>query len=70
MDLHLPLWQRLLGTVIVMLAASYVAGAAWNSLLGIPLPSYIAGLIGGLAGIPVWDFLRRIRPSNRSDTLK
>jgi len=41
---HLPLWQRLLLTVLVMLAASYVAG-----------------LIGGLSAIPVWDLLQRIR---------
>jgi len=58
---HLPLWQRLLLTVLVMLAASYVAGLIWLAVLGFALPPYIAGLIGGLSAIPVWDLLQRIR---------
>ena len=63
MKLHLPFWQRLLLTIVVMLAASYLAGLIWQSLLGFALPSYAAGLIGGLAALPMWDFLKRIRPS-------
>lgn len=59
---QLPLWQRLLITVVVMLAASYVAGLVWNAVLGFRLPSYGAGLVGGLAAIPVWDLLKRIQP--------
>lgn len=59
---YLPLWQRLLITVLVMLAASYVAGLIWNAILGFALPPYVAGLIGGLSAIPVWDLLQRIRP--------
>lgn len=63
MTLHLPLWQRLLITVAVMLATSYVAGLAWSAALTFPLPAYLAGLVGGIAALPVWDFLKRIRPS-------
>lgn len=59
---HLPLWQRLLITVLVMLATSYVAGLVWLAVFGFALPPYIAGLIGGLSAIPVWDLLQRIRP--------
>jgi len=59
----LPFWQRLLITVLVMLAASYLAGYAWLNILGIPLPSYGAGVVGGLAALPVWDLLKRIRPA-------
>ncbi len=59
---HLPLWQRLLITVLVMLVASYVAGLIWLAVLGFALPPYVAGLIGGLSAIPVWDLLQRIRP--------
>jgi len=59
---RLPLWQRLLITVLVMLGASYVAALLWNAVLGFALPSYLAGLVGGLAAIPVWDLLQRIRP--------
>ena len=63
MKLLLPFWQRLLITVLVMLGASYLVGYAWLSMLGIPLPSYGAGIVGGLAALPVWDFLKRIRPT-------
>lgn len=59
---RLPFWQRLLITVLVMLAASYLAAMVWNAALGVALPSYLAGLVGGLAAIPVWDLLQRIRP--------
>ena len=66
---HLPFWQRLLITVVVMLLSSYLAGLLCQSILGIPIPSYVAGLIGGLTALPSWHFLRRIRPSeeNQSD---
>ncbi len=59
---RLPFWQRLLITIAVMLLISYVAGVLCESLFGFPIPSYIAGAIGGLASIPTWDFLKRIRP--------
>ncbi|MGF1591795.1 MAG: hypothetical protein ACFCUW_00870 [Kiloniellaceae bacterium] len=59
---RLPLWQRLLITALVMLAASYVAALVWNAVLGFALPSYLAGLVGGLAALPVWDLLKRIQP--------
>jgi hypothetical protein len=60
---RLPFWQRLLATVLVMLLASYVAGVLFEALFGITIPSYVAGAIGGLASIPTWDLLKRIRPS-------
>ncbi len=63
MKLVFPFWQRLLLTILVMLVTGYLAGLAWQNLMGFSLPSYAAGAIGGLAALPVWDFLRRIRPS-------
>ncbi|WP_436642496.1 hypothetical protein [Microbaculum sp. FT89] len=63
MKLLMPLWQRLLITIVVMLVAGYVAGYLWQMILGFPLPSYGAGLIGGLSALPVWDLLKRIRPN-------
>jgi hypothetical protein len=63
MKLVLPFWQRLLLTILVMLVTSYLAGLLCQNVLGFPLPSYAAGAIGGLAALPIWDFLRRIRPS-------
>jgi Na+/glutamate symporter len=61
MNQILPLWQRLIITVLVMLAASYLAAVLWNVVFGVALPSYLAGLVGGLAALPVWDLLQRIR---------
>jgi Na+/glutamate symporter len=59
----LPFWQRLLATIVAMLVASFLAGLAWEAAFNFALPSYAAGMVGGLAALPVWDFLKRIRPS-------
>jgi hypothetical protein len=56
----MPFWQRLLITLIAMLAVSFVAGLLWQSILGFALPSYAAGIIGGLTALPLWEFLKRI----------
>jgi hypothetical protein len=64
MSLHLPFWQRLIVTILAMLAASYLVGLVWQSIFRFPLPSYVGGAVGGLTALPVWDFLKRIRPNN------
>jgi uncharacterized membrane protein YccC len=56
----MPFWQRLLITLIAMLAVSFVAGLLWQSILGFALPSYAAGIIGGLTALPLWEFLKRV----------
>lgn len=56
----MPFWQRLLITLLAMLAVSFVAGLLWQSILGFALPSYAAGIIGGLTALPLWEFLKRI----------
>ncbi len=65
MKLLLPFWQRLLLTIAVMLLSSFLAGLLWSRLFGFELPSYVAGMIGGLAALPIWEFLRRIRPGTK-----
>jgi hypothetical protein len=45
-----------------MAAASLVVGLIWRALFDFELPSYLAGVIGGLTAVPVWEFLKRIRP--------
>ena len=60
----MPFWQRLIITIIAMLAVSYLVGMLWQAVLGFNLPSYAAGVIGGLTALPVWEFLKRIRPKN------
>jgi hypothetical protein len=56
----MPFWQRLLITLIAMLAVSFVAGLLWKGLFNIGLPSYAAGVIGGLTALPLWEFLKRV----------
>ncbi|NCF27800.1 MAG: hypothetical protein GWP69_10490 [Gammaproteobacteria bacterium] len=56
----MPFWQRLLITLIAMLAVSFVVGLLWQSIFNISLPSYAAGVIGGLTALPLWEFLKRI----------
>ena len=58
----MPFWQRLIITLVAMIAASFIIGLIWNALFGFPLPSYIGGVIGGVAALPVWEFLKRIGP--------
>ena len=58
----MPFWQRIIVTLIAMVAASSVAGALFQAVFNFALPSYLAGLVGGLAALPVWEFLKRVRP--------
>ena len=58
------LWQRLLITLAVMLLASYVVGLLWRWLFSADMPSYLSGSVGGLAALPTWEFLQRIRPKH------
>ena len=60
----MPFWQRLLITVIAMLAVSFVAGLLWKGLFNFGLPSYVAGIIGGLTALPLWEFLKRVEEKN------
>ena len=63
MQLQLSFWQRLLLTVVAMLVTSWIAGLLWRYIFSFSLPSYAAGMVGGLAALPCWEFLKRIRPS-------
>ncbi len=58
----MPFWQRSLITLAAMLIVSFVIGFIWHTLLGFGLPDYVAGVIGGLTAIPLWDFLKRVKP--------
>ncbi|WP_428523812.1 hypothetical protein [Roseibium sp.] len=64
MAVLLPLWQRLLITVAAMLAVSFVVSLLWSSLLGWTIPGYVSGVVGGVTALPVWEFLKRIRPGH------
>lgn len=55
-------WKRLIITVLVMLVVSFIAGTIWRSAFNMVIPSYLAGAIGGLTALPVWELLKRLKP--------
>ena len=55
----MPIWQRLLITLAVMLLTSYLVGLLWHWLFNSDIPSYLSGAVGGLSAVPTWEFLRR-----------
>jgi glucose-6-phosphate-specific signal transduction histidine kinase len=58
----MPFWQKMLLTLIAMVAASLIVGLLWRQWFSFELPSYLAGVVGGLTAVPVWEFLKRVRP--------
>ena len=58
----MPFWQRVLILVVAMMAASFIFGLIWESVLGFSLPTYVSGLVGGLIAVPLWDLLKRVKP--------
>jgi len=59
---RMPLWQRLIATLLAMVVASLIVGLIWEALFEFPLPSYVAGMVGGITAVPVWEFLKRVGP--------
>lgn len=56
----MPFWQRLLITIIAVLLASFGAGLLWHNAFNVDIPSYLGGIVGGLAALPVWELLKHI----------
>ncbi|MEJ2379106.1 MAG: hypothetical protein P8Y53_04215 [Pseudolabrys sp.] len=61
----MPLWQRLLATLVAMLVTSLLAGVFWHWAFNTDIPSYLSGIVGGITSVPVWEFLKRVGPSRR-----
>jgi Na+/glutamate symporter len=57
----MPVWQRLLLTLAAMLLASFLIGLLWRMLFGFEMPSYLSGLVGGVAALPVWELSKRVQ---------
>ena len=55
-------WKRFLITIISMVVVSFIVGVIWRSSFNMEMPSYLSGVIGGLAALPVWESLKRIKP--------
>lgn len=66
----MPLWQRLLITLTAIVLSSLLASYLADTLLGLGLPGYVAGVVGGIVAVPVWELLKRVRtagpPPDRS----
>jgi membrane protein implicated in regulation of membrane protease activity len=56
----MPFWQRLLITLVAMMAVAFIAGLLWRTLFDFGLPGYLSGVIGGLTALPLWEFLKRV----------
>ena len=61
----MPLWQRLLITLAIMLLTSFIAGLLWRWVFNAEIPSYLSGLVGGITAIPIWEFLKRVGPGRK-----
>src|SRR5262249_34128817 len=61
----MPLWQRLLITLGIMLLASYLVGLLWHWLFNSDIPRYLSGAVGGLTPFRSWESRRRIRPKQK-----
>jgi len=55
-----PLWQRLLITLVTMLLTSLIVGLLWRGLFNTDIPSYLSGVVGGVTAVPIWELLKRI----------
>ncbi len=57
----MKLWQRLVATLLAIILMSFVITALWRNLFDAQLPSYVAGIGGGMIGVLVWSFLHKHR---------
>ena len=62
----MPLWQRLLITLVTMLLTSFAAGLLWRGVFNGDIPSYLSGVVGGVTAVPMWEFLKRVGPNPQS----
>lgn len=60
----MKIWHKIVITLIAMLIASYFVGRLWLMSFDFVIPSHLAGVIGGLAAIPIWELLRWLDHKN------
>lgn len=57
----MSLWLRILLTAGAVVLVGFFAGLIWMSVFQKEMPTYLSGLLGGLAAMPVWEMLKRIK---------
>jgi hypothetical protein len=50
-------------TLVAMLLTSFVAAVLWRNVFNFDIPGYLSGLVGGVTAVPIWEFLKRVGPS-------
>ena len=65
----MSIWIRILLTVATVALVGFFAGLLWMAVFNRNMPDYLAGLLGGLAAVPVWELLERVSvaPRKRQD---
>ena len=58
----MPFWQRSMIPLAAMIFVSFLIGLLWQSMFNFGLPSYVSGVVGGLTAVPLWEFLKRVKP--------
>jgi hypothetical protein len=61
LEVNMSFWKRFLITIISMVVVSFIISFIWRSYFVMVMPSYLSGIVGGLAALPVWEFLKRIK---------
>lgn len=56
-------WQRFLILLVAVVLISLLINLLWNWIFNFGLPPYVSGVVGGLTAVPVWDVLKRIKPT-------
>jgi hypothetical protein len=51
-----------------MVVTSIIIAAVWRSIFNMTIPSYVAGVVAGLAALPVWELLKRIKPKKEKNS--
>lgn len=65
----MSIWIRILLTLVAVVLVGFFAGLLWMAAFNRNMPDYLGGLLGGLAAVPVWELLERVRvaPRKRQD---
>ena len=62
----MSIWIRILLTLAAVVLVGFFAGLLWMAAFNRNMPDYLAGLLGGLAAVPVWELLERVSFSPRN----